>query len=222
MDEFLSWPGWAGVSGIAQLVALVTLVGAAWRFILQRRQMPLFALDYGVLGSASRDGIEYHVVEFRNTGRGSAELHLLEFFGASVRFEQDFVAPRVLMPGGTFRLMLSSPVLKNVWFRLTWRTPDAKGRVTLAWWPLVYGPVRDQWKADVRDGKRFSRRVIRALRPRQVAPGKELRAAFHARGWESIDRIRTVPDRDVLYSLGTHHNFHPTDIPFDEALRGKS
>lgn len=216
MNDFLTWPGWAGVSALAQLLALVTLLGAAWRFILQRRQMPLFSLDCEILGHRVVDdeGTRYHLVEFRNTGRGSAEIHMLEFVGALVRHEDGYLTPTVVMSGGTFRLLLTSPKIAEVWFRLTWRTPDSRRRATIAWWPLVrHGELYDRWVASSRRTQ-YLRRIRQALLPRPVAPGLESRAVYHAWPWENTHKLHAGPDKSAVYSLGTNHNFTPDEFPF--------
>lgn len=219
MDTFLSWPGWAGVSGIAQLAALLAVVGALWRFVRLRGQIPLFYAHIAVLGTAKLvDGKQFHIVEFHNTGRSSAEVHLVECFGGMTRLEDGYVAPQTLASGATFKLLVTAPRISEVWFRVTWRTPDVRRRVTVGWWPISGGENYKKWARAARKW-RFYRRAYRWFWPGAVGPDGSFRGWFHAWPWEDLHRITPVPKKPTIYSLGTFHNHHPTDLPYEDPVR---
>lgn len=214
MDDFLSWAGWTGLSALAQIVALATLIGAGWRFILQRRQIPQFVPDCLVIGTAKINGLPYHVVEFRNVGRGPVELRMLEVFEGRIYFEETYYPPGIWGAGQSFRLLLTAPKLSEVWIRITHRTPDDRRAAKIAWYPLVRGDLRTRWRDDVKQwgwGARFRQHVA----PKAIGPGGALRGVFHGRRRHDV----TVYWGDYLkqakiYSLGTLHNFAPTDLSY--------
>lgn len=219
MNAFLEWPGWAGVSGIAQVLALLAVVGAIWRLLRARGQVPMFFLDVSVIGVATlSDGKRFHTLQFHNTGRSSAEVHIVECIGGKVRLEDGYVAPKTLAAGDMFQLLVTAPKLSDVWFRVTWRTPDVRRRVTVGWWPVASGDIDTAWRKDAKSWY-FYRRAFSWLTQREVGPRHGFRGWHHAWPWENMHKLTPPPKNSVLYSLGSHHNFSPKDIPFEDPIR---
>jgi hypothetical protein len=172
--EFLAWPGWAGVGAIATILSLATLVFAVARFIIQRRQMPLFRLSWEFIGTATADGKQYHLVEFRNVGRGTGDFVTFTMCGARAEATEGFLAPRMIASGQTFRLLVTSPDLSTAWVRWSYRTLDHATRVTFVWRSLIRtGPMAQQYKRELEnwESRSYYDMMRDAARPRPVGPG---------------------------------------------------
>lgn len=174
MDEFLEWPGWAGVSAIAQILSLATLLIAVWRFVVQRRQMPLFSLAWDFIGTVDVRGTKYHLVEFRNVGRGAGEFFTFHLCGARAELTENFLAPSVLGSGESFKMLITSPDLGAAWARWSVRTPDHRSRFRFRWAPLIRsGVIADGWNHDFDawESRSYYEMMRDAVRPRPVGPG---------------------------------------------------
>lgn len=184
---FAHWDGWQAVSGVAQLLSLLTLAFALVQLSRNRRQFPLAGIGIDVIGSVSvgEEQARYHVVEFRNAGRGIMNLIALEVFQGRLLLLDGYHARSHLGSGDSFRLLLTSPNVEDVWIRAAYRVEDHRHRVVVRWLPLArQGAIAEQWFSD-RDGesrlRMAPRRLMDRFRPRPVMPGHAVDVAFNAR-----------------------------------------
>ncbi|CAN7151840.1 hypothetical protein LJR044_002488 [Microbacterium foliorum] len=218
MDKFLSWDGWAGVSAIAQIVALVTLIAGFARFIALRRQVPLFRFSWDFIGTHEVDGHEYHLVEFRNVGRGAGEFMDIHIIGADVLRIEGFIPPTVLGSGESFRALLTSRDLSQAWIRWIWRTQNHESRWFVRWAPAVRsGAMQEQWKLDVERWLwRSTYDIARhRFKPRYVGPGGA--PAGMASGPNGGDRLASMMLGGDLEAIVTHILFRqgtPQALPY--------
>lgn len=184
MDTFLTWAGWSGVSAIAQILALATLVVGFWRFVVQRRQIPLFHLTWDFIATQTRDGLAYHVVEFRNVGRGMGQLIGLTVVGARPFLTEGYFTPTTLGSGEAFRLLIEPADLSKAWVRWMVRTPDHRMRVHIKWCSLTRtGDLADVF--DAASEAYASRNWIKRIRDRwwpdqAVRPGGTVYGVVYA------------------------------------------
>lgn len=214
MKEFLTWYGWSAISAIAQILSLATIAIAAWRFVVQRRQMPIFALTWDFIGTATRDGHQFHLVEFRNVGRGAGEFIAFYAAGARAHLADGFLTPKVLGSNESFRLLITAPDLEAAWVRHVYRTTDHRARFQVRWGPMLSeGSRADQYRADQdRWDERSYFEVWRdRVYPRAVGPGQALQGTIRARHSPStMEAILTAGD---LTSIN-HSLLAGTDNPF--------
>lgn len=216
--EFLAWPGWAGVGAIAQLLSLATIIAGVWRFVVQRNQMPRFLLTWDFIATTEIDGDAYHIVEFRNVGRGTGEFHGLHFANARPHPLEGFLAPQALAANDSFRLLITSPDLKQAWVRTLIRTPDNRFRLRIGWRPLIAtGTLREQFDTDLDEwAARSYYEIIRdRLKPRPVAPGYAPRATLNGRRrLHTLSTILATPGRDDSWWMARAGTDDPPSLPF--------
>lgn len=194
------------MGSIACVLALATLVLAFAEVRRQRRQMPIFQLRWDFYATTSRATDRYHVVEFRNTGRGSGEFIALTLCGARAHLEEEFLAPHSLGSGQTFRLLITSPDLEKAWVRYIYRTEADERRFAVEWQPLYpLGAMSDEWDSQTttRAERNWFVRLRDRIRPRRtkVAPGGIHFGVLPRRNHDArlAEFLRAEPG-DVFYS----------------------
>lgn len=174
MDAFWAWNGWTAVGSIACVLALVTLVFATKEVLAQRRQIPLFQLDWEIFATRTIGGDSFHVVEFRNFGRGPGNLIDLQLCGAWARLDDDHRTPAIVESGGKFRLLVSAPDLEQAWVRYIFRTQADRKRFDVRWEPLHGdGAMEDEYARQTTAwaDRNWWRRWQDNRKPASVAPG---------------------------------------------------
>ncbi len=174
MDAFWTWNGWTAVGSIACVLALATLIFATKEVLAQRRQIPLFQLNWEIFATKTIGAETFHVVEFRNFGRGPGNLIDLQLCGAWARLDDEHRAPSIVEAGGRFRLLVSTPDLERAWVRYIFQTQADRQRFDVQWGPLhaegamdvEYERQTTEWGARSRWRRWQDRR-----KPASVAPG---------------------------------------------------
>lgn len=220
--SWIGWEGWGFIGTVAQVVSLVTIAGAALQYVSQRRQMPAFLLDWRVLGtatiSAATGSGTYHLVEFRNIGRGVGHLIELQLFNAQVFRTADYRARSVLGAGDSFSMLVTTPDVSAVWVRAAWRVENDQWRVSACWAPLVWsGPLYEQWLGErAAHGRRsLLERWWDRSDPRGVEPqgATSVRIAPHRLSDERIAQLFPAP-AGITVSSSALADAIPANLPF--------
>jgi hypothetical protein len=174
MDAFWTWNGWTAVGSIATVLALATLVFATAEFVVKRRQVAEFMLDWAPIATAAVAGGTFHVFEFHNFGRGAARLVSLTLCGARAHIDNTNRAPEVLGAGSTFTLLVTSPDLEQAWVRYVYSAQADRRRFVVEWHPLMRnGAMADELsrQENADDARPWIRRAFYRRRVKPVAPG---------------------------------------------------
>ncbi|MBT2474234.1 hypothetical protein J7E68_06490 [Microbacterium sp. ISL-103] len=204
MDAFWTWSGWTAVGSIACVLALATLIFATKELLAQRRQVPLFRLDWEIFATRTTGADSFHVVEFRNFGRGPGRLIDLTLCGAWARLDDEHRAPAIVESGGRFRLLVSSPDLGNAWVRYVFQTQANRQRFEVRWEPLhSVGAMEDEFDRQTTEWSNRSwwRRFRDSRTPASVAPGG--RPVGIVQGLKATDQVKTLlhaPPGSIFYS----------------------
>lgn len=216
--SWIAWAGWAFVGTVAQVLSLVTLVVGAWRFTRQRRQFPLVLFDWNVIGNITlASGETYHVVEFRNIGRGTAHIRMMHFTEARIELTSEYRAPRVLPSGERFLLLVTAHKLEDVWFRILMQTPNDTRRMVWAWKPLMRtGQLYEQSERE------WDEWLDRPLLPKwrdywkgvPVHPGGAPRGAIgRGQSKKAAGRISDLPSTGGIWHTAMADSRKVADIP---------
>lgn len=214
----LTWEGWTFIGTVAQVLSLVTLVVGAWRFTRQRRQFPLVLLDWHVIGNTTlASGETYHVVEFRNIGRGTAHLRMMHFTEARVELTAEYRAPHVLPSGERFQLLVTAHKLEAVWFRTLLQTPNDTRRMVWTWFPLMR--TGELWEQSEREWDQWQARpLLQKLRDYwngvPVYPGSAPRGTIgRAQSKKAARRVIDLPSTGGLWHTAMADGREVADIP---------
>lgn len=190
-------PLWLEVcAAVATIVSAGAVLAAVGLWMVRLRRISQVVFGWDIVGIERLDRFPWTkalVLEIRNSGVGAARLLELQLVGAQMLESMEHRARKTLGSGERFTLLVTSPDIREAWFRVMWREDASRTRATMEWRPIVSGTrLAEQHKHDA-DRQAYSSywdqwRLY--LKPRTVAPTMLARVAL--RNSRLTDRERTL------------------------------